>query len=150
MLKQALVLIGLILPYAAQAHVEICNMEGPTTLKKSFEHKRAFDLRKEKVISPFYLSLVNEYFQREGYQARSLDQIRSELFKKSPSNDLYIISYVSKSTKASYLEVVSFPEELNIGVIYDGVTGNVLGHNVDGTISYVTADGEKSCDELEE
>ena len=145
-------LLGLPLSSFASVNTELCALESLIELKQNFAFKTSFDIKKDQKITEFQLRLVNAYFAKDGITARSLEELQSIYAEKGTdeNNDLRIIDYSSLTTGRSYSEVVTFPGENPISIIFDASTGQAVAYNNDGTVSIKTAQGEIPCYEIAE
>ncbi|WP_374074850.1 hypothetical protein [Bdellovibrio bacteriovorus] len=140
---------------ATPANIELCALEIPneSAADAPLTEEIIFDVKKAASISAFHLSLINKYYQAYNEDPK-LTLTFAELKKlfgkggEESYNDLYILKYVSKATGRTYLEVRAYPGDNAVGTVFDGITGEVLAENGDGSFSLVTSDGYFSCYEV--
>lgn len=146
------VFAALLLVVSTQAHAykssepEICKLQSLVgDDQKSDFTEQNIDVQTVKSLSPFYLKLVNAYMMDYGYTTKpvSLKEIQ-ELFTTGEEsyNDLSIVIRKSVATGVTTIEVKSWPGDNPVGAFFD-VTGKMIGHNDDDSISYLDAKGER-------
>ncbi|WP_374035189.1 hypothetical protein ACES2I_05200 [Bdellovibrio bacteriovorus] len=120
--------------------------------EKNFTETDTLDIRKVQSLSEKELNMVNAYLIGEDFttQALSFPEIQA-LFVGDGDlayNDLHLITFKSNSSGLVYTQILSWPGDNPVGLIFDRLTGKAVAHNSDDSISLLAEKGEIWCGDL--
>ncbi|CAE79063.1 hypothetical protein AB1A81_05260 [Bdellovibrio bacteriovorus] len=143
--------------YSLPALKELCAMdagnEDEFAFEKAFADVSEFDIKEVQSISDKDLAMVNAHLVDHEYTANALTFAELKaLFGPGGDqayNDLYVITFKSKTTGRVYTHVKTYPGDNPYGLIFDNKTLKPVAHNGDGSIVLLTNNGSYSCWELD-
>lgn len=130
---------------------ELCALEAEHAedYESTFEELSTLDIKEINSLTAFELNLVNAHLVQEQYTSKALTFAEIKKFfsaeGEQPYNDLYIITFKSKVTGRTYIQVKTWPGDNPYGLIFDAKTGKTLAHNGDDSIVLLTQNGPYSC-----
>ncbi|WP_347359164.1 hypothetical protein [Bdellovibrio sp.] len=130
---------------------ELCALEAEheEDYESIFNEQSTLDIKEINSLTAFELGLVNAHLVQEQYTAKDLTfaEIKA-LFSEGGEqsyNDLHLITFKSKVTGRTYIQVKTWPGDNPYGLIFDAKTGKTLAHNGDDSIVLLTQNGPYSC-----
>ncbi|WP_374035190.1 hypothetical protein ACES2I_05205 [Bdellovibrio bacteriovorus] len=143
--------------YSLPALKELCAMDAGSedefAFEKAFSDVSEYDIDEVTSISDKDLAMVNAHLMDHEYTAKplTLTEIKALFGPEGDesSNDLYVITFKSKTTGRIYTHVKTYPGDNPYGLIFDNKTSKPVAHNGDGSIVLLTNNGSYSCWELD-
>nr|BFD62271.1 hypothetical protein BdHM001_09520 [Bdellovibrio sp. HM001]BFD67809.1 hypothetical protein HAGR004_28310 [Bdellovibrio sp. HAGR004] len=130
---------------------ELCALEAEheEDYDNTFAELGTLDIKEINSLTAFELKLVNAHLVQEQYTTKALTFAEIKKFfseeGEQPFNDLHIITFQSKVTGRTYIQVKTWPGDNPYGLIFDAKTGKTLAHNGDDSIVLLTQNGPYSC-----
>jgi hypothetical protein len=127
-------------------HAALCELNAdPETIQPDLVVVSELDVLHATSVSPLVLSFINQHLKLE-YITANLDLAGIQTFfaKEEPFNEVYVISYLVKSTGATFTGVTSYPGDNQYSLYFDA-SGKVVARAQDGDISLMVGSESIDC-----
>jgi hypothetical protein len=128
-------------------HAALCELNAdPETIQPDLVVVSELDVLHVTSVSPLLLGFINQHLKLEEYITADLDLagIQAYFAKDEPFNELYVISYLVKSTGATFTGVTSYPGDNQYSLYFDA-SGKVVARAQDGDISLTVGSESIDC-----